>query len=155
MCIFSKLNAIIQLKYMHSSGTGTGYLSGHQSSLPVCSGIRVAQYLVFCVMCCWSLSVLFPLAIVLSVLFPLAIVLSVLFRLTVLISPFKFVIFKHFCYALNMLNIDSMQCASTVSFLNINIYFVVFPWLLKLWLQYFMSSVCLSAVLVLCNWLQR
>jgi hypothetical protein len=91
----------------------------------------------------------------LSVLFPLAIVLSVLFRLTVLISPFKFVIFKHFCYALNMLNIDSMQCASTASFLNINIYFVVFPWLLKLWLQYFMSSVCLSAVLVLCNWLQR
>ena len=140
---------------MHSSGTGTGYLSGHQSSFPVCSGIRVAQYLVFCVMFCWSLFVLFPLVIVLSVLFPLAIVLSVLFRLTVLISPFKFVIFKHVCYALNMLNIDSMQCASTVSFLNINIYFVVFPWLLKLWLQYFMSSVCLSAVLVLCNWLQR
>ena len=141
MCIFSKLNAIIQLKYMHSSGTGTGYLSGHQSSLPVCSGFGVAQYLVFCVLFCRSLSVLFPLAIVLSV----------LFRLTVLISPFMFVIFKHFCYALNMLNIDSMQCANTVSFLNINIYFVIFPWLLKLWLQYVMSSVCLSAVLILFN----
>jgi hypothetical protein len=43
-------------------------LQKHMRPLPVFNAVRVAQVLVFCVVLCRSLFVLFPLAIVLSVL---------------------------------------------------------------------------------------
>ena len=52
-----------------TSGAGTANLPEHLSSTPGFSGVRVAQYLVFCVVFCRSLLVLFLLALVLSVLY--------------------------------------------------------------------------------------
>jgi hypothetical protein len=50
----------------NTCGAGTAYPSGAHEFTPVCSGVRVARYLVFCVKFCRSLFVLYMLAIVLS-----------------------------------------------------------------------------------------
>jgi hypothetical protein len=60
-------------------------ITKHLTSPLVVRGVRVTRSLVFYVMICWSLFVLFRLAIVLSVLFLLAIVLSVLFLLAIVL----------------------------------------------------------------------
>ena len=51
-----------------TSGAETAYLAVHMSSLPVLSGVHVVRSLVFCVVFCRSVFVLFLLAIVLFVL---------------------------------------------------------------------------------------
>ena len=82
MYIFSKIHSIIQLKYMHSGGTGTDYLSGYPVSQSPFSGVRAIQFFNFCLVLCRSLLALFLLVVVFSV----------LFRFTV--SDYPFGIFK-------------------------------------------------------------
>ena len=77
-----------------TSGVGIATLPEHPSSPPVFSGIRVARPLVFCVVLCGSLFVLFLLAIVLSVLrftdsdYPFGI-LDLRIRITPLVSSYS------------------------------------------------------------------
>ena len=72
----------------HMSSQELLTLPKHMSSPLVFSGIRIAQYLVFCVVFCTSLFVL------LGFFFVLPIVLSDLLRFTA--SDYPFVILKHF-----------------------------------------------------------
>jgi len=69
---FTVYTIVCKLQYMSYFCTSCGTVALpehlHLSSPPVFSGVRIAQYLIFCVLFCRSLFVLFLLAIVLSVL---------------------------------------------------------------------------------------
>ena len=81
-------NSYIDIGWINNatSGTGTAYPSrAHKFTLGF-NGIRVAKSLIFCVVVCRSLFVLFLLAIILSGLFLLAIILSGLFLLAIILS---------------------------------------------------------------------
>ena len=69
-----------------TSGSGIANPSEAPEFTPGFSGVRAALSLVFCVLLCRLLFVLYLLAIVLSVLYLLAIVLSVLYRLAIVLS---------------------------------------------------------------------